>query len=132
MTDYTNLIARLEAAEGPSRDLDAEIHLVDETPEQNDKGFYKRFGAWLGRDQWIASAMINDNTPHYTASLDAAVSLLPEGTQYCLGCLSDTRVPVRGVSRYHAWVGSQDTVYAPTPALAFCIAALRARQASDL
>ena len=115
MNDYTNLIAKLEAAEGPSRELDNEIythvlktHVIKpgERPLTSDREY----------------------TPQYTFSLDAAVSLVPEGEQYCLGCLSDTRVPVRGVSRYHAWVGAQKTIYAPTPALALCIAALKARQ----
>ena len=105
MTDYTNLIARLEAAEGPSRELDYQIQRL------------------------VFSPMTGGNpVREFTRSLDAAVSLVPEGMQYCMGCLSDTRVPVRGVSRYHAWVGSMETIFAPTLALALCIAALKARE----
>lgn len=40
----------------------------------------------------------------------------------------DERVSVPGVQPYHAWVGSQQTIYAATPALALCIAALKARE----
>ena len=63
MTDLSNLISRLEAAEGPSRELDRAI--ADElgtvtTYQVDDDEDYGPFGST--RWHW----------PHYTASLDAA------------------------------------------------------------
>lgn len=64
----------------------------------------------------------------YTASLDAALSLVPEGWEWI----------VFGAGGADVWhVGNDavlhriDETYAATPAIALCIAALRAREASD-
>lgn len=81
----SDLIARLEALDGPSREVDAEIWgLVHVTPQNTDPEFPARLekgegivsilddlyerGGWSKSDLW----------PHYTASLDAALTLESE------------------------------------------------------
>ncbi len=123
----TELIAALEAAEGPSRELDGRIYCKL-------KGLtFFGINPFLTRGRNMVDPCITDLTkvPHYTESIDAALSFTPEGEQYCLGCLSDTRVPVRGIPRYHAWVGCTETAYGATPAIALCIANFRALEAQD-
>ena len=104
----TELIAALEAAEGPSRELDLAIEEL------------LRPGQLI---QWYF--------PRYTESIDAALSFTPEGLKYCLGCLSNPRLSKRSAHPYHAWVGETETVYAATPAIALCIANLRALEAQN-
>ena len=109
----TELIAALEAAEGPSRELDCEIHAF-------------RFGG----DTW-------KHVPSYTESIDAALSFTPEGwafyrlDQYhgysnpCAGFCAKLRChnnPEIGMS-----VGESRS----TPAIALCIANLRALEAQE-
>ncbi len=118
------LIARLEAATGPCRELDAQIAMAAGiapavafrpcvSPDPGTFGI----GAY---DTWVA--------PLYTASVDAALMLVPEG--WC---------PLIGQNVHHRhWSclvqrvrgsGDIDSRHnnAPTPAIALCIAALKAR-----
>ncbi len=131
----TELIAALEAAEGPSRELDAEIELWRQQALGLAAGWKANYSLDKGRTRgWLwdgKNLSSQTEAPHYTESIDAALSFTPEGEQYCLGCLSDTRVPVRGIPRYHAWVGCTETVYGATPAIALCIANLRALEAQE-
>lgn len=102
------LIERVERATGPDRELDAEI------------------GALVMKNGCIREAdgrqfQIQPHPRRYTASLDAAVSLVPEGWAWCVhdvGIASLMRAP-RVVK-----------ATAATPALALCAAALRARMES--
>jgi hypothetical protein len=55
------LIQRVEKAEGPDRELDGEIHGIPS-----------------------AACCDWDDVPHYTASLDAAVSLVPSGWDWSI------------------------------------------------
>lgn len=67
-------------------------------------------------------------TPKFTASLDAAASLIPEGFDWILERTND------GLT-IGARVGHNDpdrTSWGATPAIALCIAALRARADSAL
>lgn len=102
------LIERIEGAEGPSRELDAEIiKLVS-------RGV-------LDGEYWTL--------PAYTASLDAAMTLVPEGWNV-------------GIFLRHAWLRQNAQVWhrgieastkhgnAATPALALAAAALKARTAT--
>jgi len=57
--------------------------------------------------------------PRYTTSIDAAVTLVPEGMAWTAGCEPDFTPFAR------LW--EHDLVWASTPALALCAAALRAR-----
>lgn len=123
--DRADLIAALEKAEGPSRKLDALIHqsvapaLADAIPDD---------------DGWLVGGNHAQPTkaPAYTASLDAALTLVPEGmvwtvftcdppeTDALFGALVGQR-PSYGPLSMNRYRGS-----AATPALALCIAALRA------
>lgn len=118
-----DLIERLEAAGWPDRELDAEIapimglRIVDE-------------GHQIGRVCYDAN---NHGVPlpRYTASIDAALTLVPEGWTY------EGRQGPSGFP--HIWtlstIKSGDVRYttvtgrARSTALALCIAALRAREA---
>jgi hypothetical protein len=90
----SELIAALEAAEGPDRELDCQISL----------------------------AIGGRVTPHYTASLDTIVGLiereLPEWRWY---------VDNRTAAVWPDGTYDESSVGASTPALALCIAFLRAR-----
>lgn len=94
-----DLITRLERAEGPDRELDWAIHI---------------------RDGLLGVGMYGDH-PRYTASIDAALTLVPEGWKWA--------VTSRNSACCHEQhVAPLNWAYAPTPALALCIAALRAQQ----
>lgn len=137
----SDLIARLEAAEEGSRELDAEIELSRR----------KFLGIIVGAG-WAANYVLDKGpvlgwiwdgknltsqlkAPHYTTSIDAALTLVPEGVQWCWK-----------VERHHDefsavltfWAGIGEKHSGPfvagdaaTPALALCAAALKARQESE-
>lgn len=116
MTDA--LIARLESADGPSRELDAEIA--------------KAVGAFS------MNGAINIS-PRYTASIDAALTLVPEGWRPYSADMSvqgRTRFLIEGPKTQ--WSTDDDGEkcagndwyaqgVASTPALALAAAALKAR-----
>lgn len=106
------LIAALELATVPDRELDAEI---DQLAYEN---------GW--RSERI---MTPDRTPSYTASIDAALTLVPEG--YCWdvarGYVPEATVWQIG-TEYDEGSGRQlPHSQHPVPAIALCIAALKAR-----
>lgn len=109
----SHLIARLERATGPDRELDADIALQfdwTECPGDN----------WIGPQGEIA-------VPAYTSSIDAAMTLRPAGAN-CSGFddgpdICDAYWSRNNVKDGHWLV----TAEGKTPALALCIAALRAR-----
>lgn len=113
--DKTELIAALEAAEGPSRELDGAIC------------------AHIGKDTWCgctgackAPPFICPAMPAYTRSIDAALRLVPEGWR--VGSIVEGEIGPWFVS---LWDRSVRLLTAraegPTLPLALCIAALRAR-----
>jgi hypothetical protein len=119
------LADRCEAATGPDRELDVEIVY----------GLYPDIGNYAG--QCIGDDPIfwhepyrKQPCPHFTASLDAAMTLVPEGLDFGCGRGIDTEL---GANKAvcHAWVGEGegDLVFAETVALALCAAALKARAA---
>jgi hypothetical protein len=112
--DLPALIARVEAATGPDYDIDREI--------------------WRAVDHDAAEEYAACETPAYTASLDAAVSLVPSGCKWSLYSQSHDEPPcaycVPNMGR-HPWPAWVDDAYAATPALALCAAALKARQAME-
>lgn len=115
-----DLAARCEAAEGPDRELDC---LIRETldprwkPEWRVLYYGKPTGEHVDRDdgdRFVAS-------PNYTASIDAAMKLVPEGWEWELeNTGSDTFGP------FVAKFGQLRDVEAKTLPLAICAAALRA------
>lgn len=144
---YDALIEALEKATGPDGHLDAEIakHVgIERRPRWlSEAGAYSGC-EWLvghpgGSDPW------ERNPPAYTASLDAALTLVPDGylwdvslARYYHNGVEDWNAeggrlfyaasvrPDRGViniNELYEWDQS------PTPALALCIASLKARKA---
>lgn len=123
MRDISDLIARLEKATGPDRELDEAI--VIEAPIT--KAFLRgnKFGGF--------------EVLPYTASLDAALTLVPEGWQWQVSNRAPAPHAGRaylnnrelfhigggGLSPNPAYRGSEET--AATPAIAVCIAALNIR-----
>jgi hypothetical protein len=107
------LAERCEKATGPDRELSKQIHAVVEgrTYHHLETASYR-----------------NPPAPHFTASLDAAMTLVPEGASRFIfvrvggrwGCYIDDE---RGI------IGSCDD--AATAALALCAAALRARATAE-
>jgi hypothetical protein len=138
----TELIAALKAAEGPSRELDAEVAFT--------AGWRLAHGCWWTPDQVTKShklkdglmAMSGDPTievPAFTASIDAALTLVPKGWRIYTADFS-----IKGRTRWSllgpckTWITNEDGEQvagadwycggvAKSPALALCIAALEAR-----
>jgi len=126
----TDLLTRLEAAEEGSRELDAEIEIAvlpAYMVTKDAEGFVQinMHGTAL-TPVW---ADYNPHSaPHYTTSIDAALTLIPDGWRYWhywTGVYGAAVFPTRGG-------GPRIKVHdAATPALALCIAALKAREVED-
>lgn len=99
-----DLIARLEAAEGPDRELDGDIAIM------------MRPGFYPNRD------IAQKDAPRYSSSIDAALTLVPEG----YGRL-DIMIIENGHTYVSRDVGSEYDAEGKIPPLAICIAALKAR-----
>lgn len=139
--DLSALIARLEAAEVGSRELDAAICIAanyvgahqDFTPENlrlaDDAD---EDDSWL--DYEVAGDDCTDTTPKLTTSLDAALALAERVLP--LWCAVAEWTPSndhpsgnKGCASVHLLGGGgSGRVAAKTPALALCIAILRAKQ----
>ena len=130
MADIDALIADLEAATGPRRELDARIRVATGHPAHRD----------------VASCLCCRCSPYYTASIDAALTLVPEGHAHGLSNLVVRRTPTLTGRPWSATVDlySQLSDWRPAPkapwavggdgvtgAIALCIAALRARKAIE-
>lgn len=130
MTELSNLIARLEAGEGPSRELDLQIQVAlkrtDPSAFYNEKDDCASWHEVHEFGSTTASELVGGFLPHYTSSLDAAVSLVPEGMRWAVLQLPD--------GTYDAAVSPIGVPpllkerESPTPALALCIAALKVRE----
>jgi hypothetical protein len=118
MTDLAALIAKLDAVQGPSRELDAEIAALCAPTD----------------DPRLAAFESGDDYPrNYTRSLDAALSLLgppgyplwtmtlelrAHGDKYGTTAMCEVTIPSSEFRSCHA----------RSPAIAVCIAALKARR----
>jgi len=138
------LAGRCEAASGPDRDIDGwiycamnpdEVTVVDHLPGRFPRKaimgsasiVMERIGGFDGAQYLCA--------PEYTTSLDAAMTLVPEGWTYL-----NIEICARDLPGQHARVSLERLVgdddqrehgYAKKVALALCAAALRARAASS-
>ncbi len=129
-----DLIARLEKATGPDRNLDCEIWVVANGKGQPMKivgqPYYEtpRFFCNPNPEvNWIGYDLLN-NAPLYTASLDAAMSLVPKGLNGSIAFGKFFGAILWGSDpRKH-----QGENRAPTAALALCIASLKYRKAIAL
>lgn len=143
--DLPALLARLEAAEGPDRDLDAALHVGLCKPQQypDDLRYYRLPSPNMDHMEMCApgtywlkkrSGQSLQAAPHYTASLDAAIALCERampGWGWSVtrkggcswACVNEPYATVEIVRGEHT-----------QPALAICIAivkALIAQQAKD-
>lgn len=137
---HTELLAALEAATGPGRELDAAIWLAIHRPN------YKYPRQVMNRTPSSYAEAVERHTvsvdrgitaPAYTASLDAALTLVPEG--WFLDGLREGRKRITYATDRHEPLGwfQSELQYidggrlirerAKSFALALCIAALRAR-----
>jgi magnesium-transporting ATPase (P-type) len=126
MSDLLSLISRLEAAKEVSRELDAEIEI---SRRRFLFGAAAVAGMSIQPGGWIVGGDSPNpiKAPAYTSSVDAALSLVPEGLMVSMTIGSGQAVAnVKTGSilnpKTREWSG-----YAATPALALCIASLRAR-----
>jgi hypothetical protein len=125
-----DLIERLEKAEGPSRDLDAEIaDSVKFWPPRFDRVDYGGKDRRWHDDRHGHSQSID--APAYTASLDSAMTLVPDGWW----CEAHIRPDAPGVVLWQFPLPCQRVpaerpyqIAGRTAPLALCIAALKARQ----
>ena len=116
----SDLIARLEALAGPDRDVDEAIACLIADP-------HPKHGKPIG--------MINAR--HYTVSVDAALTLVPEGWAWFVEWIGAPFLE----GRARLWIPAQRTQKlkienitcdAKNPAIALCVAALKARQAAEV
>jgi len=129
--DLIALIALVEAARGPDRDLDAEIAWLRTARDKKRLGppdlSREVWHAGLPTPAWVKWDSVASFLPRPTGSLDAAASLAPDGWQWVCGqdrpqnggAWADVQPNIVGVTK----------VRAATPALALTAAALRARLA---
>lgn len=118
------LIAALEKATGPDRELDADIVRVAFNAGVTWRSTQYTMEVFPAV-HWEAPhpyAGMSEPVPAYTASIDAALALVPDGHQSVIWTAGGADV-FPATPGLHAY----DTTYAATPAIALCIAALRAR-----
>lgn len=114
MSDIAALIERLETATVGSRGFDYEIHCAI---------------GWRDCDQggWIRGTdCTGQGWPDYTTSLDAALTLVPDGKRWQAGWSPRVLKNECGFAIIEYRDG-KTAEQAATPALALCIAALKAR-----
>jgi hypothetical protein len=132
----SDIIERLEKATGPDQDLDEDIFDMA-WPVKSRNGL-----TWRERGQQMLTS--DAITPRYTASIDAAMTLKPNGLGiYLRHSLRDgerltaevhlTRIVSQVLGVNASYSGEHDFAegHAPTIPLALCIAALKAREQSE-
>jgi hypothetical protein len=141
--DLLALAERCEAATGPDRELDAQIHCAVKGWQFSHWGgeFFgttpagERFTVGLPARSASDTAtthhkMRTDSlAPAYTVSLDAAMTLVPEGALFDVGHFGDDK-PGVFLSSVMPERGKTQSAEAATPSLALAAASLRA-MASD-
>lgn len=115
------LIERLEKATGPDRRLDIEISF--EVDGFNRVHFSEVFAQATNGD---LPPFDEELWPLYTKSIDAALTLVPDGWDWSVGNLVGHGIAAR-IGGPAGEEGEADYSKDRTPALALCIAALKAR-----
>ena len=132
MTDLLELAARIEAASGADREIDRLVHFHVVHPWLAEKAVKWVDAAYEGPGEflwWDADRLASgkegypDAFEFVTGSLDAAMSLVPEGHHWKVDSWHGYTAKMQAGSVVSAGEGT-------TPALALCAASLRAR-ASD-
>jgi hypothetical protein len=136
MIDTQELIARLEAATGPDRELDAEIALAIGIVRDRDGDCFfghRYYSVMVLERGYYDIEGGAPELPHYTASIDAALTMMPELWNYVIGSpgIEETKLDKWCVNIAMHPDDRGDLTFAPTPALAICIAALKARSQTD-
>lgn len=122
MTRLLNLAERCKTAAGPDREIDCliqEWRFPELTPDMRVMYYGDPTGEHV-RDEGQTFV----RSPSFTASLDAAMTLVPEGYDWAV-------FRTNGGLTVHSWCGNREDIFAATPALALCAAALRARAAQE-
>lgn len=118
-----DLIERLEKATGPDRELDLAIHIVDSqcdpTSTYNKEHDCLEWFEYHPEVPGGASELLADPLPLYTGSLDAALTLVPAGVSWQVTNGND--------GAFYSFVDKTEYQKGTTPAIALCIAALKAQ-----
>ena len=144
-TELLALAERVERADGPDRELDAEIALAAGWEKSTDEEWVEY---WHLPDKGQIPHIIwqpyrardigafRTALPYFTASIDAAITLVPGGKEWTLDCLDPSRDPRFGHCQARIMLldraddpeelGPQAIANGNTPALALTAAALRA------
>lgn len=117
----TNLISRLESASDGSRELDLAVAMA--TGQSLAESDYPTYAYHGDKAVWEWST---GETPHYTTSLDAALTLVPEGYVSVSAAINERGQSSMRIGKPYV------SGNAATPALALCIAALKARLTDTL
>ena len=118
MTDILELAAKVEALDGPDREVDLDIWWQCKA----NRGSAKQP---MPEDYRQSNLRMND-APRYTASLDAAMTLVPEGRQLSMETYDHNGIYPAHV-RASAWVQGAERCFAANLALALVAAALRVK-----
>jgi hypothetical protein len=121
MVDLTSLIERVEKASGPDRELDVAVDLAL-FPDHRISG-----------DHILDRMGFGKPIPHYTASLDAVMALMPDGHGWLVGNGRTRPDEPLGGAQICSLDGKELVAEseASTPVLALLSAILRARQAME-
>ena len=134
MTDpsmTSDLIARLEQATEGSRELDAVTEVEKRACEARDTGLTPDQAAqWrhLG-DGWVGDYHTKYMAPHYTTSIDAALTLV-DTDRFWARIVIDREFGAATLFEHGEQHIGGATAEAATAALALCIAALKARSSN--
>ena len=118
------LIAELEQATEGSRELEMQIGIL-----LGWKAPHAKYAEW---GMWLSPGGESEQLPWFTTSLDAALTLVPEGCGWYMNDVGEGGIFKKETADSFGGclvVGSCDGN--TTPALALCIAALKARQAME-
>ncbi|TXH54333.1 MAG: hypothetical protein E6Q97_11285 [Desulfurellales bacterium] len=131
--ELLKLAERVEALSGPDREVDSEIDRLTFRGPFEDRLCGCMGNCLPGHPAYDGACV---SVPHYTASLDAAMTLKPEGWRvqhlgHCLGGWR-CRVETNGPPSHSIVVGFPKKEPTATPALALCSAALRALAKGDV
>lgn len=129
------LIARLEAATGPSREFDGEIALLLGWTFQKMKGDARQYWRRPGVKEYYLRA--NEGPPPYTASVDHAETLVPDRCGYevrsfrhmTLASIINDQTEPDGEGQTGPTF-SRAHIVGRHPALALTLAALKARRSA--
>ena len=120
MSDLESLIERLAALSGPDREVDARIAAAVGLPHGT---------LTFGEDGGKVYRSVVEIAPRYSESIDAALSLVPPGYYWSFdsrGCaIVSDKEPRLEPGAVGTCLGHQ------SPAIALCIAALRARAQAE-